>query len=121
MIPAYVMHDDQRWRVVCTTTLDDDPAYELQRTEPGLTGYHVIVARVSECELCVNKPRTRRLKDEGFVLEFSERGASIRKARSRLRYPVSLAGIFSAAVKAHVAAARFAKAKAKGKVNFKRK
>lgn len=114
--PRFVMHDDLRWRVVATTDIDGEPGYQLHR------GISYLFARVSDCKACEVqiKPIVRRFKGDDHVLEYNGRTMTIRKCRSSKRWPVSLAGIYSAAVKAAVAAEKFAKKKARGKITVKR-
>lgn len=121
----YVMHDDQRWGVRNLTDIDGELAYDLIRRAPGHPA-QTLTARVKDCTPVDAKPKKRRIverKENGdaeYVLELDGRVMTIRRSKSRRRYPVTLAGIFSSAVKAAVAAERFAKAKAKGNYKVQR-
>lgn len=104
--PSYVMHDGERWHVDGDDVDEDGLWYFLSRHTPK--GKARLDAKAIECEPWKPKgPRVRKLKDRDYSLEFDGRTMTIRKARSRMRWPVSLAGIYSTAVKAAVAAAKF--------------
>jgi hypothetical protein len=97
MRPRYVLHDDARWQVVEEHEIDGEPAYGL-----SAPGRHQMWARVSEC-IPDDKPRVRRLRASGYVLEFDNRGAiTIREQGRRKRFVTSLAAIYSQTVKATV-------------------
>lgn len=111
----YVKHDGRIWGVVGDTMLDDDPAYELRISGPNMKTLDV-VARVSDTEAMLEKPRKRRLKDGGYVLEIDSRGnVTMREKGRRKRYETSLAALYSMTVKAHVAMQKALKAIAKRK------
>ncbi len=97
MKPKFVIHDGERWEVLALVPIDDDPGYQLVRRN-----HFPIVARVAECTPD-DKPRVRRLRASGYVLEFDNRGGiTIREQGRRKRFTTSLAAIYSQTVKATV-------------------
>ena len=105
--PSYVMHDDVRWHVENVFIAEGEDWYFLKRGSGG--GMQSLSARATDCTpWSRTKPIVRKLKDEGYVLEFDGRSMSIRKTKSPTRWPVSLAGIYCAAVRAQTIARQFA-------------
>jgi hypothetical protein len=93
---AQVRYAGEVWDVSGTTQFDGETFHLLQRN--GRVG---IYARAAECRPV--KPRSRRIKAEGYVLEYHADGTlAIRRARSPKRYPIALASIYEFAVRLSV-------------------
>lgn len=92
MSARYVKHDGLVWRVVSTLTLDDEPALELVRRQPG-KGPAILVARERDCE-AVTLERRRRFRDVNGVVEFDSRGnVTVRERGRRKRYTLTIKGL----------------------------
>lgn len=112
-MPKYVQHDGERWRVTSEDAFDGITGYVLSR------GKRALWARVSDC-IPDDKPRVRRLRDAGYILEFTDRGeVTLRQRGRRKRYTTSLAVLFGMTVKAAVDKEKSLKAfaRSKGKVS----
>lgn len=110
--PTYVVHDERRWRVIREEAVDKEPGYLLAGPANGASPF--IWARVSECTPWKRQgPRRRIWRGEGVILEWDGRTMSVRKARTRKRYPTSLEAIYHMTVKAHLANERAKKLREK--------
>lgn len=116
--PKYVIYEESRFRVLGVEVIDEKEYYELK-----VGDRNAMVAPIEDCTPD-EKPRKRKIKADGYVLEFDVTTGEIavRRAGGRKRYQTSLAAIFSMTVKANVALEK-ALRKAKRKLNrggFKR-
>lgn len=110
----YVIYEDRRYRVAGTETIDGREYYQLETCSAEL------VALPEEC-IPDDRPRVRRFKHDGYILEFEPDSGIVWIRRPRQRRSdsnrTSLAAIFSMTTKAHVAlqkSLRAAKRRAKG-------
>lgn len=108
--PTYVVHDEKRWRVLETLEIDGEPGYLATKINGP-----AIAIRVTECTVWKRGPRRRIWRSDGCVLESDGRTMSIRKERTRQRWPTSLMAIYSMTVKAHMANEHAKKQRAKAR------
>jgi hypothetical protein len=98
----YVMHDDRRWKIAATCTIDDEPAYALVRRTPRRPEpFARCFARVSDCQPDQHEPR-RVFKDEiGSLAFYPRRGViEVREKHARKPYVTSVAGIITMCARA---------------------
>lgn len=105
----YVLHDERRWRVIGSTMLDDEPAYELKRRVLRRSTLKIafIVARVSDCRPWVRPAGHRVVRGltphRGRIVIMDirqDKGATLialRQKGKRTRYELTLEGMFDLA------------------------
>jgi hypothetical protein len=112
IMAQYVVHDGARWTVIAETTIDDAPAFELERAIPRRPGQgkwekRRIVARATECPPWVRQAGRRVVRGltehrgRIVIMEIRQgKGATLialRQKGKRTKYELTLEGVFDLA------------------------
>lgn len=101
--PTYVLHDGYRWKMLGSTDVDGEPAYDLARQVPGGRGKRTLLARVRDCQPWQRPAGTRTIRGEKphrkgrpVVFEYDQQTGviTLRLKRARAGFTTTLEGLY---------------------------